>query len=129
MRLPTDHIRHSLRTLARHKRFSALAILSLAIAIALNTTMYSVLDALIYPKLAMKDQSRLYEIHYLGDYKGRVSKEEKMQTILAMKSFAGITRDIPTFGFGSAPVVERSDKSSSARVRTVSPNYFEVLGN
>ena len=54
-----DHIRHSGCLLQRHKRFTALAVLSLGVAIALNTTMYSVVDALIRPKLEIRQPHRL----------------------------------------------------------------------
>ena len=41
--------------------------LSLALAIALNTTMYSVIDALVNPKLDVQDPERLYWLTIWGD--------------------------------------------------------------
>src|ERR1700759_649813 len=62
MRLSRQAIRLAARALVRQRGFSIVAILSLALAIALNTTMYSVLDAMINPRLDMREPHQLYRM-------------------------------------------------------------------
>src|SRR5688572_776218 len=59
-------LRIALRTLARHKGFTTVAILSLAIAIALNTVMYSILDAVLSPRINARHPERIYTFSYYG---------------------------------------------------------------
>ena len=47
MRLSRHDLRVAARSFVRHPGFTCVAVLSLALAIALNTTMYGVLDAMI----------------------------------------------------------------------------------
>jgi len=121
-----DRIRHSLRLLGRQKRFTALAVASLAIAVALNTTMYSVLDAMISPNLSIREPERIYTIEYFGDYRRIVPEQEKLEGMRQLKSFAMLGVQ-STFFFGAHAATSGS-RSRDARVATVSPNYFDLLG-
>src|SRR5881394_746133 len=87
-----DHATAAFRTLARHKRFSALAVISLGVAIALNTTMYSVLDTLISPKIEMREPERLWQIEFFGDYRGMIPINELNSAIRDAATFhEGVT--------------------------------------
>src|SRR5438552_3527192 len=72
MSLSGHSLRQSARTLAKHRGFTSIAILSLALAIALNTTMYSVLDAMINPRIDAREPERLFGVTYFGDYRRRL---------------------------------------------------------
>src|SRR5688572_21082387 len=76
-----DRLPPSLRGLLRQKRFATLGILSLGIAIALNTTMYSVTDALLFPKVAIREVENLYSMPFYGDYRGRLTAQQKAEVI------------------------------------------------
>ncbi|HEY8175883.1 MAG TPA: FtsX-like permease family protein [Gemmatimonadaceae bacterium] len=128
MRLPLDRVRFSYRALLRHRRFSALAILSLALAIALNTTMYSVLDALINPKVAIREPKRLFALSYYGDFRRRLLDQDKYEAMRSLGFVEGMTRSVPNY-FGMSNMVERGSRVRDARVLNVSPNYFALLGN
>lgn len=47
------------------------AILSFALAIALNTTIYSLLEALIDPQIDVRKPEQLYSLRFFGDYHHR----------------------------------------------------------
>jgi len=64
------NLRYTVRTLARSKGFVAIAVLSLALAIGLNTTVYSVLDAVKHPTVPYKNADRLIQISEEGDPRG-----------------------------------------------------------
>lgn len=70
-----DRIRLALRTLRKQPVFSIVVVLSLALAIALNTTMYGVLDALVRPRTDIRRPGNLYWIRLYGG-KGLVSSDE-----------------------------------------------------
>lgn len=123
----------ALRLLRRSKRFAALAILSLGVAIALNTTMYSVLDAMINPKLTIHEPERLFEAPYFGDYRRRLPVRERNREIMEQLGFhagaAGFGYGEAGFPYGDGSnTIERGARLRSARVLTVTPNYFGLLG-
>lgn len=120
-----ERVKHSLRTLARSKRFVALAIISLAVAIALNTTMYSVLDTMIDPKLAMREPEKLYWLTFYGDYRRLIQVNERNIAVRDGLTFHEGAAGAGWFGEG---IVERGSRLREARVRTVTPNYFSLLG-
>lgn len=121
-----DEARRALRLLRRSKRFAVLAILSLGVAIALNTTMYSVLDAMIAPKLLIHEYERLFEAPYFGDYRGRVPVRERNREIREHLSFhAGVAG--ARYGFGGN-TIERGGRLYEGRVLSITPEYFGVLG-
>jgi putative ABC transport system permease protein len=116
---------HSLRALSRHRRFVALSIGSLGLAIALNTTMYSVLDALINPALAMRDHRNLYRISFYGDMRRLVPQEQKDQALAALP----IVEDLAVHSWAYRDnMAERGRVYRLARVVNVSPNFFSMVG-
>ena len=70
MSVTFDHVRVAIRTLRKQPVFTAVVILSLALAISLNTTMYAVLDSLIHPRVDIRDPASLYRIKYLRRFPG-----------------------------------------------------------
>jgi len=126
--LSFDRARQALRLLSRHKQFSALAIISLGVAIALNTTMYSVLDTMISPRVAMHEPERLYGFVYYGDFRRPqlIPQREKARAYREDLTFHdGVIAFAPSF---NDRVLERGNDVREGRVLTVSPNYFQVLG-
>jgi putative ABC transport system permease protein len=119
-----DDVRHAFRLLLRHKRFSTLAIASLGLAIALNTTMYSVIDTIVNPKVAMREPERLYWLSFFGDYRGRIQASERREGIRTGLSFY---EDIAGRRWRSA-FLERGNRLREAMAATVTPNYFRMLG-
>ncbi|MEX2179034.1 MAG: ABC transporter permease [Gemmatimonadaceae bacterium] len=128
-----DRLRPSLRMLARHKRFSALAVLSLGLAIGLNTTMYSVLDALMNPVIEMRDPDRLFRVRWYGDMRQprRLTDQMHFDALRSLRSFeagAGIHYHNLRSQGPNAHLAERGSQSYPVTIRNVTPNYFAVLG-
>src|SRR5262249_1853052 len=63
-------LRYGLRMLLRHKGFTAVAILSLALGIGANTAIFSLADALLWRGLPMANHDRLFIVKR-GDGGGR----------------------------------------------------------
>jgi putative ABC transport system permease protein len=122
-----DELRVTVRTLRKQPVFSTVVILSLALAIALNTTMYSVLDALAHPRLDMRSPAQLYWVKFFGDYHGRVPNRERDAALTAgMHSYEAITRG--GGGYGGSSVIEYGQNNREGSIDFVGESYFDVLG-
>ncbi|MEX2179033.1 MAG: FtsX-like permease family protein [Gemmatimonadaceae bacterium] len=109
----------------RHKRFTALAVVSLGVAIALNTTMYSVLDTMIDPKIAMREPDRLISFRFYGDYRRLIPIHELNAAVVGTTFHDGM---IGSRGSYDDRIVEHGNRLREARVLSVTPTYFAVLG-
>lgn len=122
-------LRIALRTLKRHKGFATVAILSLAIAIALNTVMYSVTTAIIDPTIAIREPENLYSFRYYGNFKRQLTPEDIESALLSgNKELVAVTGFTYSGGYQSQ-VVESNDRFKRLNsVQIVRPNFFEFLG-
>ncbi len=65
-----DDARYAFRGLARNPGFTAVAVLTLAIGIGANTSIYSAVDALLLRALPFRDPGRLMDVVQLSDDEG-----------------------------------------------------------
>jgi putative ABC transport system permease protein len=126
MRVSRQDIRFAARSFARQRGFTTVAVLSLALAISLNTTMYTVIDAMVRPTLAMREPDRLFSVVFYGDRKGRIDRAAAAALIRSSRRTIEATT-YTTRGF-FAVAVEHGSQFASAGVSFVGPNYFQVLG-
>jgi predicted permease len=126
MRISRQDVRLAARSFTRHPGFASVAMLSLALAIALNTTMYSVIDALVSPKIEMRDPGQLYRLIIWGDARHVVDQATRASLLRT----AGQTFEATTFGGGNfgQQGVEYKRRFQMSTTQTVAPNYFQVLG-
>jgi predicted permease len=113
------------RTLRKQSVFTSVVVLSLALAIAVNTTMYSMLDALMHPRLDMKDPASLYWIRFYGDFKNVVGNRERDQAIASgLHGVEAVTRAQPMFG---RSFIERGQTIIEGGALGVGENYFDLV--
>ncbi len=127
MRLSRQDGRLAIRTLLKHPGFTTVAVLSLALAIALNTTMYSVIDALVNPRLDIRDPVMVYSLTFWGDYRHRLPPtaiEDALRS--GLHGYEAITGSQGYRGFN--PIVEHGQRFHDGTVRLVRPDFFTVLG-
>jgi putative ABC transport system permease protein len=123
-----DGIRIALRTLGKQPGFTAVVVLSLALAIALNTTMYSVLDALVSPRVDIRRPEDVFLIRLYGDTRFRVPLAEReaalrsgLRNVEAVAWMDGISQyRNQVFEFGTRFV--------EGNLRTVGVEYFDLIG-
>jgi len=118
-------LEYSVRALAHSPGFAAVAILTLAVAIAANTTVFSWVDAIMLkPVPGVTDGRRTFSLEMLPPYNGNVSYVDYLDYRANLKLLDGLaaSREPAAFdiGEGSAP----------RRIwgEMVTGNYFSVLG-
>jgi predicted permease len=118
--------RYALRALARRPTYAAITILVLAIAIGANTTVFSVLNALLLRPLPYPDGDRLVEVYdsypKMGiEVAGTAIPDyiERRQEAKSLESLAIMTTEPRTLGAQGDP--ER------VRIARASPSLFTVL--
>ena len=129
-------IRIAFRTLGKHKGFTVVAILSIAVAIALNTVMYSVLDAILAPRINARQPDHIYSLEYYSNgLWGRKIEPRMYADALA----AGMGENVEGFAGTSAyfagerrrgeTLAEFGDRYKRVNPQVVTANFFEFLGS
>lgn len=137
-------LRYGLQMLARNPSFTAIAVLTIALGVGANTALFSVVDAVLLKKLAVKEPDRLVIFSWLqnkefsaGWYTGTSSRDPQtglskrtsfpFLTYSRFREQPGVLSDVFAFGYvnmnlnvgGQAEVVEG---------QAVSGNYYAALG-
>lgn len=123
-------LRVAMRTLGRHKGFATVAILSLAIAIALNTTMYSVLDAMIRPHINARNPENIWEVRFYANDARKLSYANVERALQAgATGYDGVTGTDFIAGRYNGTLVENGSHYKRVHLTIVRPNYFSFLGS
>src|ERR1039457_7556733 len=78
-------LRFALRTLARSPLFTAVAVLSLALGIGANTSIFSLLDQVLYRSLPVRDPKALTVFH-VADHSSGSSSSDDNQSVFSYRS-------------------------------------------
>src|SRR4029453_7371920 len=117
---------HGVRLLVRRPGFTTVAVLSLALGIGLNTTLFSVVNAVLLRKTPVADPDRLVEIyssvspeipHFVSSYPDYLSILEGTDAFAGIAGHAFVRGILST---GGKPVLTTGE--------VVTANYFDVLG-
>ncbi|HVX38550.1 MAG TPA: FtsX-like permease family protein [Gemmatimonadaceae bacterium] len=118
-------VRYAARTLARRPTFLVVAVISLGLAIALNTTMYSVLDALINPVIDVRRPDLLYTLQYFGNSRKRLDRDAIHDALNAAgKSYEGVSG----YQSGALGLFERAGRATALDWDVVRPDFLTLLG-
>ncbi len=119
-------LKHGLRLLVRRPGFSAVAVVSLALGIGLNTTLFSVVNAVLLRKTAVADPDRVVEIyssisadfpHFASSYPDYLSILESTNVFSGVAGHAFVRGILST---GGKPVLTTGE--------VVTANYFDLFG-
>jgi predicted permease len=112
-------VRYGFRMLARSPGFTAVAVVSLALGIGVNTAIFSLFNAvLIRPVPVVGEQSRLVWLRAPSSYPDYQDYREQARGFEGMAAATG-TRDFS---------LTRGGEPEMVRGEFVTANYFEVLG-
>jgi len=124
-------IRYALRTLARSPGFTAIGIFVLALAIAVNTAIFSIVNALIFRSMAVDDPATLRFVVVTREFRDRPGKPESGLG-LSYRAFLDLRSSHPLFAdaFGYAVDIARIRNERELQLfrgERVTANYFGAL--
>jgi predicted permease len=119
-------LRYAFRTLFHKPGFTLVAVLSLALGIGLNTTIFSVVNSVLLKKMPVKDPERLVEFY------SNLSEEMPYLTTSYL-DYRDLRDGVDAFeGLAAYAMVRgifsREGKSELVMGEVVTGNYFDVLG-
>ena len=125
-------IRHGARVLRKSPGFSAVAILSLALGIGANTTIFTVVNAILLHPLPVKDISQVVELDTI-DSKTHVGFANATKIGLSFRNFQDYQKQNEVLSGAACILFVPLTWSGGAEARQVngsmvSANYFDVLG-
>ena len=121
-------VRYGIRTLLRSPGFTLVAVVSLALGIGANTTIFSVANAALYRPLPFDDPDRLVVIHEQNPKQG----SQRLPTLATMIEWQEQARSFEQIEgiVWSAETNTLSGQETAERVRTqfLTPGAFSLLG-
>jgi putative ABC transport system permease protein len=117
-------VRYALRGLRRAPLFAVTATVTLALGIGANTAMFSVIDALLFKPLPVREPERL-----VAAYRGATESQNAFAypEFVQISERTGVVRAAAAWG-ASLAWLRDSQSTDRVSVQTVSPNYFSTLG-
>lgn len=122
-------LRYALRSLGKSPGFVAVATLCLSLALALNTTTYAILDAMLRPTLPVKDAARLFDVTmwgWFGGSAGSISGPTPFEKYRVLRD--GTFYEDIAIVTSVGGTVQAGDSVADMGVTQVSPNFFQLLG-
>jgi putative ABC transport system permease protein len=125
-------IHFGVRMLRKNRAFSAIAVLSLALGFGLNTTIFTVVNAILLSPLPVRDAARLVQLDTV-DAKTKVTQANFAKMGLSFPNFQDYRRQNEVFtdlvAWLALPVTwSGGAEPKQVQAYLVSANYFDVLG-
>ena len=123
--LPHD-LRGAARSLSKAPLFTAVAVISLGLALALNTTMFALADAVLHPHDPYSHSARIvFPSVFGGDPKRALGLDIRLQAVReGLHSYDMLA----TYKFIRGALVQTSSATEYHSAVGVSPEFFELLG-
>ena len=118
-------LRYGVRHLVRAPAFTAVAVLSLAIGIGANSSIFSLIYSLLLNPLALPHPQQLVEVQHTG--RDRPNDQFSYNDYQSLRRSSGFTSVTAFTGTGNVPIVAGTF-SNAISVDAVDGNYFSTLG-
>ena len=120
-------VRHSIRSLRRAPTFSLIVIVTLTVAVGATTAVGSLLNTLVFRKLALPSPEQLVALS-ATDARGNATGYFYADTFAAYRSAQRSFAQLSMYSGGGLVHVEAPSEAFDASTERVSPNYFDMLG-
>ena len=122
-------LRYTARTLARSPGFTTVVVLTLALAIGANTTIFSIVNAIQFRPLPFRDADRLVMVSESNDQQPRWRRDPRLATALELRQHAQSFEAAElAVCYLEAGKVRVGDHMEQVQVQYVSPNLLPFLG-
>jgi len=114
------------RALLRDWRTASLVVFSIALVVAVNSTVMALLEAFLYPKLEVREPNRLYWVSFYGDYRYRLRAAQRDSFLMRHSRAFDLTtwhRSAP-----SEIVLENGERFTAVTGVRAGPHFFDVAG-
>jgi predicted permease len=125
-------VRFGARMLLKNRGFSAIAVISLALGFGLNTTIFTVVNAILLNPLPVRDSSRLVQLDTV-DAKTKFTQANATKLDMSFPNFQDYRRQNEVFtdlaAWNAVPLTwSGGAEPKQVQAYIVSANYFDVLG-
>lgn len=121
-------LRYSVRMLIKSPAFTAVAVISIALGIGANTTVFSVINAVLLKSLPYKDPSSLVLVW--GDTRSETNRRNHNQVsatdVADIRSQASVFEDVATFA-GWFPIMSGYGEAERVPAIQVGDGFFKVM--
>ena len=125
MTMQSVALRDAIRSLRTHKLFAVMAALSLGFALALNTTMFAIVDAQLNPVRPFPDSERLFTVTFQGgDRRTPISQVDALRSVA--EALSGIAQ-VSGYSWAIVPV-QATLTTEDRSVALVDRDVFDVIG-
>src|SRR5215469_16040714 len=134
MKMLLQNLRYALRQLRKYPGFTAIAVLTLAVGIAANAAIFSLVDQVILKRLPVQEPDRLVQLKFVGSDTGHTDSYGGGRELYFSYPMYRDLRDHNNVFSGMLAMFPKQVgmqwKNSSSLVNSelVSGNYFSVLG-
>jgi len=120
-------IRYGVRNLLKHPTFAITALLTLAIGIGANTTIFSFVNGILLRPLPYPDSERLVVINETAHKRGIPSMSISFPNFLDWRGQNHVFEDISAYGLSSSFSLTGAGEPERVRGSSVSQGTFELL--
>ncbi len=120
-------LRHTLRTLKNNPSFTAIAVLTLALGIGANTTMFSVVNGVLLRPLDYPNASRIVQLNTSFLREGHSIPRLSGPDFIDVRSGASALEQM-SFYWGGEMGVQLADHAEFVGTYFVTPNFFATFG-
>lgn len=121
-------LRYSVRMLGKSKAFAAVAVISIALGIGANTTVFSVINAVLLKSLPYKDPNSLVLVW--GDTRTEASLRKHNQVsatdVADIRSQASVFEDVTTYT-GWYPIMTGDSEAERVPAIQVGDGFFKIM--
>jgi predicted permease len=122
--LSTPNLRYAIRSLAKSPIFTIVAIISLGLALAVNTTMFALADAVMNPTVAYHDDGRAYSIRYTPAGRNTSTLQERFDAM--RRGLRSVDAVVPYYLTPAS--IEHENTIEDDLVANAPSELFDVLG-